>query len=80
MSELTGFSQRPAWLSIIFILFTATFGFVVIGPLIGFLVAMPFYDGTIFDLTTHLSDPTAHHEIRQPILIMQAGPPIIGLF
>ncbi len=79
MSELTGFSHRPAWLSIIFILFTVTFGFVVIGPLIGFLVAMPFYDGTIFDLTTNLSDPTAHPEIRQPILIMQGCATLVGL-
>ena len=79
MSELTGIAQRPAWLSIIFILLTATFGFVVIGPLIGFLVAMPFYDGTLFDLTTSLSDPTAHPEIRFPILIMQGCATLIGL-
>lgn len=79
MSELTGFSQRPAWLSIIFILFTATFGFVVIGPLIGFLVAMPFYDGTIFELTATLTDPTSHPEIRLPIMIMQGCATLIGL-
>lgn len=79
MSELTGFSQRPAWFSIILILITATLGFVVIGPLIGFLVAMPFYDGTIFDLTTSLSDPTAHPEIRLPVLIMQGCATLIGL-
>ena len=79
MSELSGISQRPAWLSIIFILLTATFGFVVIGPLIGFLVAMPFYDGTIFDLTSKLSNPAAHPEIRLPILIMQGCATTIGL-
>jgi membrane protease YdiL (CAAX protease family) len=79
MSELTGFSQKPAWLSIILILITATLGFVVIGPLIGFAIAMPFYDGTMFDLITNLSDPTAHPEIRQPILIMQGCATLIGL-
>jgi uncharacterized protein len=79
MSELTGISQRPAWSSIIFILLTATLGFVVIGPLIGFLVAMPFYDGTIFDLTSKLTAPTAHPEIRLPILIMQGCATLIGL-
>jgi len=79
MSELTGISQKPAWLSIILILLTATFGFVVIGPLVGFFVAMPFYEGTIFDLTTSLSDPIAHPEIRFPVLIMQGCATLIGL-
>jgi len=79
MSELTGISERPAWISIILILLTATLGFVVVGPLIGFLVAMPFYDGTIFDLTSKLTDPTAHPEIRLPILIMQGFATLIGL-
>lgn len=79
MSELTGISQRPAWISVILILLTATLGFVVIGPLIGFLVAMPFYDGTIFDLTSKLTDPAAHPEIRLPILIMQGCATLIGL-
>jgi membrane protease YdiL (CAAX protease family) len=79
MSELTGISHKPAWLSIILILITATLGFVVVGPLIGFLVAMPFYDGSIFDLTTKLTDPVSHPEIRLPILIMQGCATLIGL-
>jgi uncharacterized protein len=79
MSELTGISHKPAWLSIISILITATLGFVVVGPLIGFLVAMPFYDGSIFDLTTKLTNPVSHPEIRLPILIMQGCATLIGL-
>lgn len=79
MSELTGFSQKPAWLSIISILITATLGFVVIGPLIGFLVAMPFFEGSLFELTNKLGDPVSHPEIRLPILIMQGCATLIGL-
>ncbi len=79
MSELTGISQKPAWLSIISILVTATLGFVVIGPLIGFLVAMPFFDGSLFDLTHKLTDPVSFPEIRLPILIMQGCATLIGL-
>ncbi len=79
MSELTGISNRPAWLSIILVLITATLGFVVIGPLIGFLVAMPFYDGSLFDLTSKLTDPVSHPEVRIPILIMQGCATLIGL-
>lgn len=79
MSELTGISHKPAWLSIISILITVSLGFVVIGPLIGFLVAMPFYDGSLFDLANKLTDPTSNPEIRLPILIMQGCATLIGL-
>jgi membrane protease YdiL (CAAX protease family) len=79
MSELSGISQKPAWVSIILILVTATMGFVVVGPLIGFVAAMPFYDGTLFDLANKLTDPTSHPEIRLPVLIMQGCATFIGL-
>ena len=79
MSELTGISQKPAWVSIIFILVTATLGFVMIGPAIGIFVAMLFYDGTIFDLIGKISNAAAHPEIRLPILIMQGCATLIGL-
>ena len=79
MSELTGISHKPAWLSIISILITVSLGFVVIGPLIGFLIAMPFYDGSLFDLANKLTDPVSNPEIRLPILIMQGCATLIGL-
>ena len=79
MSELTGISQKPAWVSIIFILITATLGFVMIGPAIGIFVAMFFYDGTVFDLIGKISNAAAHPEIWLPILIMQGCATLIGL-
>ena len=79
MSERTGISQKPAWVSIIFILITATLGFVMIGPAIGIFVAMFFYDGTVFDLIGKISNAAAHPEIRLPILIMQGCATLIGL-
>jgi uncharacterized protein len=79
MSELSGISQKPAWLSIFLILVMTVMGFVVIGPLIGFLVAMPFYDGSLFDLTNKITNPTLYPEIRLPILIMQGCATLIGL-
>jgi hypothetical protein len=79
MSELTGISHRPAWSSVILILITIFLGFVVIGPLIGFVFAMPFYDGTLFELPQKLSNPTAYPEIRSPLLIMQGCATFYGL-
>ncbi len=79
MSELTGISQRHPLTSVIFILLTAALGFVIIGPLIGFFIAMPFYEGSIFDLTEKISNPTQYPEIKLPILIMQGCATLIGL-
>jgi uncharacterized protein len=79
MSEPEGISQRPAWLSVLFILITVVLGFLVIGPIIGFLAAMPFYEGTLFDLQGKLTDPTAHPELRLPLIIMQGFATLIGL-
>jgi len=79
MSELTGISERPALVSVIFILLTAALGFLVIGPLLGFFIAMPFYDGTFFDLAEKISNPTLYPEIKLPILIMQGSATLIGL-
>jgi hypothetical protein len=79
MSELTGISQRPAYISLIFILLTAALGFMIIGPALGVLIAMPFYEGTIIDFTQKLSNPTAHPELRLPVLIMQGCGTFFGL-
>jgi membrane protease YdiL (CAAX protease family) len=79
MSELNGFSQRPPWLSVILILITTFLGFVIIGPLIGFLAAMPFYDGSVFDFASTLNNPTEHPEIRLPLIIMQGCATLVGL-
>lgn len=79
MSELTGISNRHPLISVIFILFTMAIGFIVIGPLLGFLIALPFYDGTIFELTEKISNPINHPEIRLPLMIIQGGATLFGL-
>lgn len=79
MSELTGISQKPAILSVILILVTAILGFTVIGPLIGILTALPFYEGTLFDLPQKMANPLANPEIRMPLIILQGSATLIGL-
>jgi len=79
MSELTGISHRPAWLSCIFIFLTASMGFLIIGPLIGFIIATPFFEGDIFSMTEKLANPIAYPELRTPVLIMQACATFFGL-
>jgi uncharacterized protein len=79
MSELTGISQRPPLISIIFILLTAALSFLIIGPVLGFFIAMPFYDGNIFDLIEKITNPTIYPEIRLPLIIIQGSATLIGL-
>ncbi len=79
MSEHTGISERNPFLSIIFILLTAVLGFVIIGPIIGFFLAIPFYDGNIIDLPAKLTNPTAYPEIKTVFFILQGSASLIGL-
>lgn len=57
----------------------AGFGFVLIGPLIGFFLAIPFFDGSITAQLTKMADPVSHPEFKIPLYIMQAGATLIGL-
>jgi membrane protease YdiL (CAAX protease family) len=77
-SDLAPF-QRPAWTSAIFILLTMFAGFVVIGPLIGFFVALPFIDGSMPDFVAQVGDPVSHPEVKTPLFIMQACATFFGL-
>lgn len=79
MSDLTGISQRNPFTSLVFILLTALIGFLIIGPMVGFFVAMAFYDGSMFDLIEKIQNPLQYPEIRMPVLILQAGATLIGL-
>ncbi len=71
--------QRPAWISVIFIFLTAMLGFVVIGPIIGFLISMPFIDGDLLSFQSKLLSPTSYPELRIPLFIMQGSATLIGL-
>lgn len=71
--------QRPAWISVILIFLTAMLGFVVIGPIIGFLLAMPFMDGDLMSFQSKLASPTDYPELRTPLFIMQGCATLIGL-
>lgn len=47
--------------------------------MLGFFIAIPFYDGSIFDLPQKISNPTLYPEIRLPIVIIQGSATLIGL-
>ncbi len=71
--------QRSAWTSAILILLMMFAGFVVVGPLIGFFVALPFIEGSALDFITNVGDPVSHPEIKTPLFIIQACATLFGL-
>lgn len=67
------------YINILLVLATVFAGFVVVGPMIGIILAMPFYDGTLLDFIQTLSDPVGHPEIKLPFFIVQGAATLIGL-
>lgn len=63
----------------ILILLTMGVGFIVIGPIIGFLIAMPFYDGSIQEMGVAIQAPLDHPEIKTTFYLMQGAATVIGL-
>jgi len=65
--------------SILLFIVTLFLGFVVIGPLIGFFLALPFYDGDFLTLAEEITSGQTSEAIRVPFLVMQASAAGIGL-
>jgi membrane protease YdiL (CAAX protease family) len=54
-------------------------GFAIIGPIIGFFLALPFYSGNMLELVDALGKAKTTEDIRIPFLIMQGCASGIGL-
>lgn len=72
-------SDRPPWISALLIFLTSMMGFVIIGPLIGMLVALPFVEGNFMDFILNVSDPIGHPEVKIPFFILQGCATFFGL-
>jgi uncharacterized protein len=79
MSGPTGISERNPILSAFFILCTVVIGFVIVGPIIGLLFSLPFYEGSVLELGEKIQNPLQYPELRVPVLIMQGFATLIGL-
>ncbi len=80
MSELNSIAQqRPPFISFILMLVVSMGGFIILGPMLGFLLAMPFIDGSIIDFIPKLSNPLLYPEVKTPFFIIQGGATLFGL-
>ncbi|HEY5692592.1 MAG TPA: CPBP family intramembrane glutamic endopeptidase [Cyclobacteriaceae bacterium] len=71
--------QRPAWISVILIFLVSMLGFVIVGPLVGMLVASLFFDGNIMMMITQLSHPEDYPGIKISFFIVQGCATFVGL-
>ncbi|WP_333818931.1 CPBP family intramembrane glutamic endopeptidase [Ohtaekwangia sp.] len=64
---------------IIITLVAVLLGFQVIGPMIGFFVALPFYPGSLMEMTEALKDPMHDAGMKIPLYLMQGFGTLFGL-
>ena len=70
--------DRNPIISLIVILLLAFSGFQAIGPIIGILLTLPFFDFDIMQAINVLSDPVGHEEAKTPIFIIQGLASVLG--
>ena len=69
----------PSFTTLILLVIGICLGFIVVGPLVGFLLSLPFYDGSVLELAETMQNPVGHPEVRLPIYILQATATFVGL-
>jgi uncharacterized protein len=79
MERSSGSTQPIIQINILLVLAAVLAGFVVVGPLIGILLALPFYEGGIMEFMTALSSPLGNPEIKIPFYIVQGSSTFFGL-
>ena len=79
MADLTHESKLSSLSLFALTFFVAGFGFILIGPVIGFFLSTPFLEGSITDQFPKMTDPTRYPEFRLPLYIMQGCATFIGL-
>lgn len=79
MTELTNQSKLSPLTLFALTFIVAGFGFTLVGPIIGFFLSVPFFEGSITDQLPKMADPAGYPEFRLPLYIMQGAATLIGL-
>ena len=78
-NELNGRPSRHYIMSLIYILVLVALGFIVVGPFIGFFVALLFYPGSTEELLVAIQSPVKHPEVKISLFIIQGFVTLVGL-
>jgi membrane protease YdiL (CAAX protease family) len=79
MTDLTHESKLSPLALFALTFLVAGFGFILIGPVIGFFLSIPFLEGSLTDQLPKMADPTNYPEFQLPLYIMQGSATLIGL-
>jgi membrane protease YdiL (CAAX protease family) len=71
--------QSSPLTTILFMLVAVLLGFQIVGPLIGYFIALPFYPGSGIEMIEDLKNPIGHPETKVPLFIMQGCATFFGL-
>jgi membrane protease YdiL (CAAX protease family) len=64
---------RHAVFNALLLLFFAIFGFIIVGPILGLLLSLPFYQGNISELGDSITNPMNNPNGKQVLYFLQAG-------
>lgn len=78
-NELRNPPARHPVINLIVILLLVGLGFVIVGPIIGFFIALPFYDGGMIKLAEAIEHPLNNPDIKIPLYIIQGCATFVGL-
>jgi membrane protease YdiL (CAAX protease family) len=71
--------EKHPVINLIVILLMVGLGFIIVGPIIGFFIALPFYDGSMVDFAEAIQRPMEHPDLKVPLYIIQASATVVGL-
>jgi len=71
--------ERPPVINLLIILLMVGLGFIIVGPIIGFFLALPFYDGGMIELADAIQNPLDNPDIKIPLYIVQGCATFVGL-
>lgn len=78
-NELGTRPEKHPVINLIVILLMVGLGFIIVGPIIGFFIALPFYDGGMIQLAEAIKHPMDNPDIKIPLYIMQGCATFMGL-
>jgi len=70
--------HRSSSLTVFLVLVLSLIGFYLVGPIIGFLLALPFYEGSLMDFQTAMAQPFSNPSLKIPLFIVQGMATLVG--
>ena len=78
-NELDARPEKHPLTNLMVILLMVALGFIIVGPLMGFFFALPFYEGSMLQLAEAIQFPVNNPDIKVPLYIIQGFATIVGL-